>query len=339
MNDIVFDQRFHDFGTIFEENGIVTAKYDFTNYGNSPFIISAIDAACGCTNPRSSKDTFMPGERGQILAEFNPKGFAGKTKKWIYVRGNFEDGYQIELKFEAEIKSSYNRDNYEYIRGEFGYLLINKIKFKWIDRFENSIFTDTIELSNDGYNPITVYSQKQNIPFIKPLNLPITVPIGEKRKVIFEIDLSLTDTIGPISGYINLTTDDKFYPKKQLPYSINIQTDFISWRRKQIKNAAQIFVSTTTINLGTMNAGSKRAKFVTMSNTGKSPLILRRIDTDCSCTLLNLSKRVLLPGESMETKVSYDSLFKKGKQTKIISIYTNDPNQPIVNLYVKADVK
>ena len=107
MNDIVFDQRFHDFGTIFEENGIVTAKYDFTNYGNSPFIISAIDAACGCTNPRSSKDTFMPGERGQILAEFNPKGFAGKTKKWIYVRGNFEDGYQIELKFEAEIKSSY----------------------------------------------------------------------------------------------------------------------------------------------------------------------------------------------------------------------------------------
>ena len=30
--------------------------------------------ACGCTNPRSTKDTFMLGESGQILAEFNPKG-------------------------------------------------------------------------------------------------------------------------------------------------------------------------------------------------------------------------------------------------------------------------
>ena len=73
ITDIVFNERIHDFGIIYVENGIVTAKYSFTNYGDSPFIINNIDAACGCTNPRSSKDTFMPGESGQILADFNPK--------------------------------------------------------------------------------------------------------------------------------------------------------------------------------------------------------------------------------------------------------------------------
>lgn len=339
MTDIVFNERIHDFGIIYVENGIVTAKYSFTNYGDSPFIINNIDAACGCTNSRSSKDTFMPGESGQILADFNPKGMSGKTRKWIYVRGNFEDGYQIELKFEAEIRSTYNRKNYEYHRGEFGYLLIDKVVLKWGDRYENDQFSDTIELTNDGYNDIIVRKISFNNPIAPQPSLPITIPVGQKKKVIFNINLSLIDTIGPVSGYVTFETNDRFFPKKKIPYSLNLSTNFKKWKRRELKNAAHIELDNSTIQMGTMNSGSVRKKLITIKNTGKSNLKIRKIETDCSCTMLKLPTNELLPGESLKTTVKYDSLFKKGKQSKLIKIYTNDPSNPIKVLYVKAFVK
>ena len=339
MTDIVFNQRIHDFGIIYEEDGIVSAKYDFTNYAKSPFIISNIDAACGCTNPRSSKDTFMPGESGQILAEFNPKGMVGKTKKWIYVRGNYEDGYQIELKFEAEIRSRYNRNNYEYLRGEFGYLLSDKVKFNWGKRFENDQFNDTVEFTNDGYNDIIVTKAKSNAPFINTPKLPVTIPVGQKIELIFKIDLSKIDTIGPISGYILFETNDKFYPKKKTPYSVDLITNFNAWKRKELKNAAHIEFKSNVVQMGVMNSGSVRYKKIIIKNTGNSILNIRKIETDCSCTMLKLPSNKILPGESIVTSVKYDSLFKEGKQSKLIKLYTNDPLNPIATLYVKAIVK
>ena len=339
MTDIVFNQRFHDFGIIYEEDGIVTAKYDFTNYANSPFIISNIDAACGCTNPRSTKDTFMPGESGQILAEFNPKGMVGKTKKWIYVRGNYEDGYQIELKFEAMIRSRYNRNNYEYLRGEFGYLLSDKVKFNWGERFENDQFNDTVEFTNDGYNDIIVRKVTSSAPFVISPKLPITIPVGQKSKLIFNIDLSKVDTIGPISGYILFETNDKFFPKKKTPYSVDLITNFNDWKRKKLKTAAHIEFETKVIQMGSMSSGSVRSKKIIIKNTGKSTLNIRKIETDCSCTMLKLPTNKILPGESLVTSVKYDSLFKKGKQSKLIKLYTNDPLNPIATIYVKAIVK
>lgn len=339
MTDIVFNQRFHDFGIIYEEDGIVTAKYDFTNYANSPFIISNIDAACGCTNPRSTKDTFMPGESGQILAEFNPKGMVGKTKKWIYVRGNYEDGYQIELKFEAVIRSRYNRNNYEYLRGEFGYLLSDKVKFNWGERFENDQFNDTVEFTNDGYNDIIVSKVSSSAPFIIAPKLPITIPVGQRSILIFSIDLSKIDTIGPLSGYILFETNDKFFPKKKTPYFVDLITNFNAWKRKKIKNAAHIEFESKVIQMGSMSSGSVRSKKIIIKNTGKSILNIRKIETDCSCTMLKLPTNKILPGESLITSVKYDSLYKNGKQSKLIKLYTNDPLNSIATLYVKAIVK
>ena len=339
MTDIVFNERIHNFGIIYVEKGIVTAKYSFTNYSDSSFIINNIDAACGCTNPRSNKDTFLPGESGQILADFNPKGMSGKTKKWIYVRGNFADGYQIELKFEAEIRSTYNRKNYEYHRGEFGYLLINKVLLKWGDRYENEQFSDTIELTNDGYNDITVSKINFNNPIVSQPTLPITIPVGQKKNVIFNIDLSLIDTIGQVSGYAIFDTNDRFFPKKKIPYSLNLFTNFKKWKRRELKNAAHIDLDNSTIQMGTMNSGAVREKSITIKNIGKSNLNIRKIETDCSCTMLKLPTNEILPGESLKTYVKYDSLFKKGKQSKMIKIYTNDPSNPIKVIYVKAFVK
>ena len=91
--------------------------------------------------------------------------------------------------------------------------------------------------------------------------------------------------------------------------------------------------------MGSMSSGSVRSKKIIINNTGKSILNIRKIESDCSCTMLKLPTNKILPGGSLVTSVKYDSLYKKGKQSKLIKIYTNDPLNPIVTLYVKAIVK
>ncbi|HNV99538.1 MAG TPA: DUF1573 domain-containing protein [Chitinophagales bacterium] len=60
----------HDFGTI--PQGIpVKNKFEFTNVGKEPIIISTVVKTCGCTALDWTKEPVMPGQKGYVLAEFN----------------------------------------------------------------------------------------------------------------------------------------------------------------------------------------------------------------------------------------------------------------------------
>ena len=58
-----FTKTEHNFGTIKEEIGAVTTKFEFTNNGDSPLIIQRVAASCGCTTPSYSREPILPGHR------------------------------------------------------------------------------------------------------------------------------------------------------------------------------------------------------------------------------------------------------------------------------------
>jgi hypothetical protein len=47
------------------------AKFGFVNSGDQPVIIESAKSSCGCTIPKLEKNTYAPGERGEIVAHFN----------------------------------------------------------------------------------------------------------------------------------------------------------------------------------------------------------------------------------------------------------------------------
>ena len=337
--DIKFTQTTVNFGTIFMEDGKVTAKFSFTNNGQSDFIIKNVEAACGCTVPRSTKDTFAPGEKGYIIAEFDPKGITGDVKKWVYVSGNFNNAVRIELKIRAFIKSTAQARTEGYYRGEYGYLLVNKTHFDWGNITKNATFTDSITLTNDGYGDIQI-KEIENLPdFMTTENLPLTIPKGKSHTIHFDINTEKLDTVGPFSGAIKLITTDKFFPRKEMFFTANFIQDFSRLTKRDLKNAPKLTLSTNRVDMGIMKSGEIKRKSVQFTNSGKSNLIIKRIDKDCSCTILKPSKNVLAPGESMSVSVSFDALFKEGLKTKIVRIYTNDPINPILTFQVKANIK
>jgi hypothetical protein len=82
-----FDNTAFDFGTIKEADGKVHHKFEFTNTGATPLIITNVEASCGCTTPEWTKAPIMPKQKGYVDAEFDPANYQ-KFDKSITVSTN-----------------------------------------------------------------------------------------------------------------------------------------------------------------------------------------------------------------------------------------------------------
>jgi len=339
LSDIAFKKKQIDLGVIFQESGVASCIFEFTNNSTNTFEIRSLEVSCGCTTPHSNKKTYAPGESGKITVNFDPKGIVGKVDKWVQVRGNFSDALDLELTFDAEIKLLAERDKSAYYPGEFGYLLFEKLKLNWENKMNNAVFYDTVRLENDGYADIELQEFIDLPSFIEPLNFPLTLKPHELGMLVLKIDLTIVDTVGPVAGSLKINTTDKYFKRKQIDYYLNVKSDYSSLSKRQLKNAPRLVLSSDLVDMGTMKSGIVRTKTITITNSGKQPLVFKRIETDCYCAILKPTKKILATGESLEIPVFYDSLFKSGKQYRKITLYSNDPVNPIQIITIKADVK
>ncbi len=99
---IKFEKMSHDFGKIAEDKGNATIVFSFTNVGNSPLVISNVQASCGCTTPTWTKEPIEPGKKGSITVSYNPQGRPGAFTKSITVFSNAAEE-QVVLMINGEV--------------------------------------------------------------------------------------------------------------------------------------------------------------------------------------------------------------------------------------------
>ena len=87
-----------------------------------------------------------------------------------------------------------------------------------------------------------------------------------------------------------------------------------------------------------MKQGEKKSTTFTLTNNGKSDLLIRRVRSSCGCTAVAPSKSVIAPGESAPINVTFDSRGKRGRQSKSITVITNDPKNPTTTLRISSNV-
>lgn len=105
---VSWDKEEHDFGNINEGDKVAT-KFEFTNTGNEPLIISSAKGSCGCTVPEWPKEPIAPGGKGTIDVEFNSKNKPGRQTKTVTIQAN-TDPNPIRLKIKAEVAKDPNKE-------------------------------------------------------------------------------------------------------------------------------------------------------------------------------------------------------------------------------------
>ena len=82
-----------DFGKI-KHNAPVTHEFRFVNKGAEPLVITSVQASCGCTVAKYTKDPIAPGGEGFVTATYNAatKGIFNKS---VTVNANTQDGVVV----------------------------------------------------------------------------------------------------------------------------------------------------------------------------------------------------------------------------------------------------
>lgn len=99
---ITFDKTHHDFGRITPDRK-VAAKYRVTNTGNATLNITQVRPSCGCTATMIGKWSIGPGESTDLEATFDPRGLKGGVRKSIAVVSNDPKTPAANLTLEAEV--------------------------------------------------------------------------------------------------------------------------------------------------------------------------------------------------------------------------------------------
>ena len=93
------------------------------------------------------------------------------------------------------------------------------------------------------------------------------------------------------------------------------------------------------MNLGEISDKSVVRKTVTLSNPGRKPLEIKKIQGNCDCLMIEAPKNVLAPGESMELTLVFDPVGRKGIDQRNIYLFSNDPVNPVQLIVLKSRIE
>ncbi|MCD2260648.1 DUF1573 domain-containing protein [Psychroserpens luteolus] len=85
---------------------------------------------------------------------------------------------------------------------------------------------------------------------------------------------------------------------------------------------AVIKFKTEVVDYGTITQNSDGTRLFSFTNTGDAPLLITNVKASCGCTVPSYSKAPILPGESGELSIKYDTK-RLGAFTKTITVTSN----------------
>ncbi|MBU0994816.1 MAG: DUF1573 domain-containing protein [Proteobacteria bacterium] len=102
--------------------------------------------------------------------------------------------------------------------------------------------------------------------------------------------------------------------------------------------AAHVVVNEPRYEFGTVVEGTVVKKEYIIENKGNATLSILNVKTTCGCTTADYSKQIA-PGEKGNVTINGNTRGYAGKSfSKTITVFTSDPKQKEIKLYVSGDV-
>lgn len=335
---IKIDKKSHDFGTINEADGDVTCEFEVTNTGDAPLLLLRAASSCGCTVPEIQKEPIRPGQKSKIIVTYHAKGRPGPFTKSIRIYDNSVANHVTMVTITGNVISDRApEDDYTYQIG--GGLRIKNKTLNFFDVYPNKAHrTRTLSLYNESDEPVQLTFR--NVP--KHLHLVTEPEIIEPKKEGKVFITYLSDKVkdwGMQKHSFDLFVKGKEAKMKdnRIIVTADIWEDFSDLSNKERKIAPVIVGSAKNIDFGTCKTST--TKSITITNSGKSKLIIRKIMNDMPNVFKAVIKdEIIKPGNSTKLEVTFvPSECKMSSISHHITIISTDPTNPRVLVNLSAD--
>jgi len=89
-------------------------------------------------------------------------------------------------------------------------------------------------------------------------------------------------------------------------------------------------------DFGTVSEGPAADHIFMVTNTGKEPLVITKVQPSCGCTTPSWTKEPIAPGKTGEIKASYGTQGRPGTFTKTLTVFSNAGNKVLT---IKGNVE
>lgn len=225
-------------------------------------------------------------------------------------------------------------------------LLFDKYTISWGNTFLGETNTRMIKIYNPTDNIINLKGVIEHPDFkissktCHPdewLEKGINIPARSLDSIYFTFYTADTNNLGYYHEEIRFEID-RLEQYQHFVLTANVLEKFEITTGQEV-NVPIVETDSIEYDFGKMYEGQKRTTSFLLKNKGKKPLIIRKIETSCGCTVPRLIERVVQPDHSTLIEIEFRARGKSGKQYKTITLYCNDPRQPVVTFTIQCFIQ
>ena len=332
---VEFDKTVHDFGDISVNDGPQTCTFTVKNVGKEPIAIYEVVTSCGCTDASWTREPLQPGKTGSISATYkNEDGPVPFDKTLtVYIAGVSKP---IILRLRGLVHEKKKSVAELYGAEKLGTMGLKSLNYKVSNILQGESSSDEAKIANLGTKPMKVTFTDVS-PNLTIEVVPATVPAGETAALRFSVK-SDPDLWGK---HIYKATPVVNGVKAGKPVNVSALTrgNFNAWTADQRKNAAQCIFDESTVSFGDVKAGTKVKATFTFTNKGKSALKFYSLDADTEGFSGTLPGETAAQGKGSIPVTLDTSALPKGETVVMLTLTTNCPSRPIINLFLVGLVK
>ena len=330
-----YDRTEQDFGTILWKQP-VSAKFNVTNRGNQPLVITYVSTDCGCTEADWTQTPIAPGASGEVTATFDAN-MLGRFHKSIGIYSNAEET-PCYLTLTGTVATQL--ENYDQTHPyTIGNLRLDRTDINLGDGHKGELLTTEVNIVNIGeneYQPALIHQHGH----IHMESIPAKLGRKQTGKLRFTVDTQKLTQLGLTRTDIHLAryVGDKVSEENRLTTYATLLPDFSKLTAAQRLLAPDIHLSDTVADFGKFGEKKKLTRTVTLTNTGKSTLKILAIQVNDLTLNVQLKKNELKPGESTRLKINVVKNYMKQRQMveAELLLVTNAPRHPKVTIATKV---
>ncbi len=333
--DAVFDKLVHDFGDVSMDDGPLTCTFTVTNNGTEPLVLFEVVSSCGCTDVTWTREPLQPGKSGTISATFkNEDGpFPFDKTLTVYISGQRKP---VILRLRGTVHEKKKSLSELYGAQKLGDFGLKARDYKAGVLKQGLTVSETATVANLGKKPLKV--EFTEVSEHLKLNVsPNPIPACSTATLIFTIEAA-----PGLYGKHTYTAVPVLNGRKaSAPISVwsTTRENFDKWTDEERNNGAIPVFENSTANFGIVKAGDPVEVTFNCSNRGKSTFHIYQADPEDSA-LKVLEITDCEPGGKGLVRVSLNtSAVEKGEAVIMLTLTTNSPLRPVVNLFVAGQIQ
>ncbi len=335
-NGIEFDKIIHNFGDVMMDDGPVSCTFTLTNKGGKPVVIYNVITTCGCTDVEWTREPIRQNAKGQIKVTYSNDEGPYPFDKSITVYLS-EEKRPVILKLRG-VSNEKPRPLTELYPVHYGALGLKESEMKCGNLEQGRSKTESVLVANLSSAPINLsFSNVSDNLSLKVSPNPI--PAGATAELTFTVTAD-KKIWGKNTYYATPLVNGKAQKNADGESTIGIwaftKENFSNMSDEQRRNGSMPRFQTSSFNFDKAKVGSVINASFTFKNEGKGDFKVYKVDADAG-SFTHSDIPVVKNGQTVTFNVNLDTKgMKKGECLTIITLTTNSPTRPIINLFISG---